>query len=487
MDTPDFPLWAGGFSAHFRRLRRSNGATLHQLEALFGSWVGPFRLAPREEKDFSRQRCWTLRLVFWTFLWQVAQAGSSCREAIRQAQSLCQRLGHKAPPDENSPYCTARAKLPLEQLDEIHRAVVADTEKALASKQLWCGLTVRLVDATTVLAADTPQNQAAFPQHPSQKPGCGFPILRLIGLFSLATGLFLAWSTAAWGTSELAMLQSLWEHLRPGQLLVGDRAFGNWVTLAQCLGYRLHGVFRLRGHRRSDWRRGKRLSKNERLVQWAKPANRPPYLSQSQWAALPELLTLRLVRVFVTEPGFRTRRLIVVTTLLDSELYPPSALAQLYRRRWNMELSLRHLKTTLQMEQLSCKTPNNLQRELWMHFCIHNLVRRLMFEAAAKANVPLDRISFAGALAATRRYAEALLQARTGRQRKALREQLYRVLAADLVPERPARREPRAVKKRPKSYPRLSFPRRKFRQNLERRHSGRCKSKRNYPNYRPLK
>jgi hypothetical protein len=194
---------------------------------------------------------------------------------------------------------------------------------------------------------------------------------------------------------------------------------------------------------------------------------------------LPELLTVRLVRVFVTQPGFRTRRLIVVTTLLDAQLYPPSALAQLYHRRWNMELSLRNLKTTLQMEQLSCKTPNNLQRELWMHLCLHNLVRRLMFEAAAKASVPLDRISFAGALAATRRYAEALLQAHTRRQRRALLQELHRVLAADLVPERPARREPRAVKKRPKSYPRLSFPRKKFRQNLERRHCGRFKSKSN--------
>jgi hypothetical protein len=364
-------------------------------------------------------------------------------------------------------------------LEEIHRAVVTDTEKAVASKELWCGLSVRVVDATTVLAPDTPQNQATFPQHPSQKPGCGFPILRLIGLFSLATGLFLAWSTASWDTSELAMLQSLWEHLRPNQVLLGDRVFGNWVTLAQCLGYRVDGVFRLRGHRRSDWRRGKRLSKDQRLVQWTKPPKRPPYLSQAQWAALPELLTVRLVRVFVTQPGFRTRRLIVVTTLLDAQLYPPSALAQLYHRRWNMELSLRNLKTTLQMEQLSCKTPNNLQRELWMHLCLHNLVRRLMFEAAAKASVPLDRISFAGALAATRRYAEALLQAHTRRQRRALLQELHRVLAADLVPERPARREPRAVKKRPKSYPRLSFPRKKFRQNLERRHCGRFKSKSN--------
>src|SRR5437762_9382534 len=218
MMTPDFPDWAGGFARQLQKLCSTAAPTLHQFELLFAAWIPHWRLAQQDDGSHSRDRRWNLRLVFWTFLWQVAQAGTSCREAIRQAQCLCQCLGHKLPPDENSPYCTARAKLPLEQLEEIHRAVVTDTEKAVASKQLWCGLSVRVVDATTVLAPDTPQNQATFPQHPSQKPGCGFPILRLIGRFSLATGLFLAWSTASWDTSELAMLQSLWEHLRPNQV-----------------------------------------------------------------------------------------------------------------------------------------------------------------------------------------------------------------------------------------------------------------------------
>lgn len=155
--------------------------------------------------------------------------------------------------------------------------------------------------------------------------------------------------------------------------------------------------------RRGDWRRGKRLSKNERRVQWTKPKIQPLYLSAAQWAELPEQLTLRLVRIHVTEPGFRTRQVILATTLLDASAYPADALAQLYRLRWDMELSLRHLKTTLQMEQLSCKSPQTLQRELWMHFFIYNLVRRLMLEAARQSAVAVRAISFAGALAATRR------------------------------------------------------------------------------------
>jgi len=163
-------------------------------------------------------------------------------------------------------------------------------------------------------------------------------------------------------------------------------------------------------------------------------------------------------------PGFRTRQVILVTTLLDSIKYPPQALSQLYFRRWAMELSLRNIKVTLQMDQLSCKNPQNLEREIRMHFLVHNLVRRLMLEAARRHRVPLERVSFAGSLAAARRYGEALLQARSYRQRRQLVEEMFASLAADLVPDRPDRREPRAVKRRPKPYPLLTKHRHRWRE-----------------------
>src|SRR5206468_103057 len=190
----------------------------------------------------------------------------------------------------------------------------------------------------------------------TQKPGCGFPLLKLVGLFNLATGLFSAWTTGPWKRHEVTLFQKLWECLRPGEVLLGDRGFGGWPMLAQCVHRTLHGVFRAAGTRRLDWRRGRRLSKDQRLVRWSKPKVRSAYLSRKQWAKLPPDITVRLVRIRVESAGFRTRKIILVTTLLDADKYPPSALAQLYRRRWNLELSLRHLKTTLQMERLSCKT-----------------------------------------------------------------------------------------------------------------------------------
>lgn len=463
--TPVFPAWSRDFQDAYRNFQSTAASGLQQLEALFGAWISSHHLAPTDSGPLSRRRRWTLRLLFWTFLWQVAQAGAACREAIRQAQSFCQLNQQPVPPDEDSPYCQARAKLPIDVLDTLHRRVVADAETTAPRGRLWLGHRVLAVDGTCLSAPDTEANQKAFPQSNSQKAGCGFPLIRLVVLFSLATGMIVAWATGTWYQNELRLLASLWEQLLPGDVLLGDRGFGNWSVLAQCVQRNVHAVCRANtARRRIDFRQGHRLGHDDRRVQWAKPTVRPSYFSEEFWAALPESLTLRLVRVRVAVPGFRTHSVILVTTLLDPTAYPPRALAQLYLRRWTLELSLRDLKSTLQMDHLSCKNPDNLERELRFHFLLHNLVRRLMLEAALRFNVPLERISFAGTLAAARRYAEAVLAARSAKQRRELTDALYRTLASDLVPWRPGRREPRAVKRRPKPYPLLNTPRKKYRE-----------------------
>jgi hypothetical protein len=455
MTTADFPDWAGGFAHQLQKLRSTAAPTLHQFELLFALWIPPWRLAQQDEGAHSRNRRWNLRLVFWTFLWQVTQAGASCREAIRQAQALCKNAGRPLPPDADSPYCQARGGLPLEPLQQIHDSLCAEAQAGLAASDLWCGHHVLVADGSSVTAPDTPANQKAFPQQKVQKPGCGFPIIRLVALLSLATGMLTAWATGSWSQHEVALLQTLWDCLRAGDVLLADRGFCNWVLLAQCLQLNVHAVFRVKGVRRRDFRQGKRISRDERLVQWRKPAQRARTVDAQTWALLPEVLTLRLVRCRLAIPGFRTRQVILVTTLLESDKYPPEALSQLYFRRWAMELTLRNIKITLQMDQLSCKNPENLEREIRMHFLVHNLVRRLMLEAARRHRVPLERVSFAGSLATARRYGEALLQVRSKRQRQQLLNELFAVLAADLVPDRPGRREPRALKRRPKPYPRL--------------------------------
>jgi hypothetical protein len=329
-----------------------------------------------------------LHLTFWTFLWQVAQVGASCREAIRQASNLCRSVGRPLPPIDDSPYCQARAALPVERLEDLHLALVQEAQKAIASKDLWCSHVVHVVDGSTVTLPDTPANQKRYPQQSVQRPGCGFPILRLTGLFSLATGLFTAWATGAWRDHELQLLNQLWEHFDPGDVLLGDRGFCTWGVIALCLHYRLHAVVRGRGSVRTDFRRGKRLGRDEREVQWSKPALRPRTIPEDLWKRLPNVLTLRLVRCRASRPGFRTEEVLVVTTLRDRQRYPADALSQLFLRRWEMELSLRHLKTTLQMEHLSCRNPDTVERELRMHLLVHNLVRRLMLESARRYAVP---------------------------------------------------------------------------------------------------
>lgn len=342
--------------------------------------------------------------------------------------------------------------------------MLSEAQEALAGRDLWCGLAVQAVDGTTLTAPDTPENQAAYPQQKVQRPGCGFPILRLVALFSLATGMIGGWITGTWVQHELMLFQQLWEWLRPGQLLLGDRGFCSWGLLAQCQARSIHAVFRLRGTRRRDFRRGRSLGRDQRLVQWNKPPCRPRTISAAEWATLPASLELRLVRCRLRVRGFRTTQIDLVTTLLDTRLYPLEAFGLLYLRRWRMELAFRDLKCTLQMDQLSCKTPDNLAREIRLHLLVHNLTRRVMLEAARLHRAPLDRLSFAGTLAACRCCGEALLQTRSERKRRQLLAQLFLTIASDLVPHRPGRREPRAVKRRPKPYPRLTRPRHAFRE-----------------------
>src|SRR6185369_15414189 len=362
------------------------------------------------------------------------------------------------------PIVRPAARLPLERLQQIHEAIVTEAQGAIGTGDLWCGKKVLAVDGSTVTAPDTPDNQKAYPQQSVQKPGCGFPIIRLVALLSLATGMLVGWATGHWHQHELTLWHTLWDLLQSGDVLLADRGFCNWGLLALCLQRNIDAVFRVRGKVRRDFRRGQRLSKHERLVRWSKPIEPAWTIAAKVWAGLPEVITLRLVRCHLSLPGFRTRKITLVTTLMDSAQFPPAKLGELYYRRWAMELTLRNLKITLQMDQLSCKTPENLEREIRMHFLVHNLVRRLMLEAARRHSVVLERLSFAGTLATARRYSEALLQARSQRRRRQLCEELFGVLARDLVPDRPGRREPRAIKRRPKPYPRLMCHRHKFRE-----------------------
>ena len=463
MSTPFFPQWSNDLNRHARKFSQLAGASLHQLQILCGAWIPIHRLSQEDQEDFSRVRLWPFHLTFWTFLWQVTQAGSSCRDAVRQAAALCRSQNRTVPADETNAYCMARAKMPIERLESIHSDLLQDARDLIVEGDLWRGHRVSVVDATCFTMPDTPENQEVFPQQSVQKPGCGFPIARLLAFFCLSTGMITHWVTGNWHVQELALLPTLLECFCLGDVLLGDRGFGNYPVLAQCLRRGIHAVFRANtAKRKIDFRQGKRLGHNDRLVQWKKGTLRSSYLTVGQWDLLPGVIEVRVVKVHARVRGFRTQTVILVTTLLDPVKYPPQELAKLYLRRWNMELSFRHLKCTLQMDQLSCKTPAMVEREMRMHLLAHNIVRRMSLEASRRHMVALDRISFAGTLGVLHAYGDALLRAPTLKRRRQMEKDMYRLIAEDPVPLRPGRREPRAVKRRPKPYPLLTCHRNNY-------------------------
>jgi len=238
--------------------------------------------------------------------------------------------------------------------------------------------------------------------------------------------------------------------------------YGEYTTLAALPTRGVDVIARLHQKRKVDFRKARRLAKNDGLFVWTKGCQQSEILTLAEWAALPAQITVRIVRFTATIRGFRGRRVTLVTSLLDPAAYPADELAALYARRWRLELCLRDLKTTLGMEQLRCKSPDMAEKELLAYLVAHNLIRCVMAEAVAQYSVDLERISFKGTVDALRQYSAALAQARNRKMRRQLWEDLLLNLSRDLVPLRPNRREPRAVKRRPKPYPLLNRPRRTF-------------------------
>jgi hypothetical protein len=465
MRTPYFPSWRPRLAALGRRVHRLRQESLCHLERLFGRFLPPGLLSQTDEGVNSRDRVFSVRRTFWAFLYQVLNPGCACREVIDQFQALFTLQGRGPVGNGTSAYCQARLRLPLDILTRLRHAVAAFADRLLPQTEaLWYGLRPKLLDGTTVSLPDTPKNQRAYPQSRSQKPGCGFPLLKLVGVFSLASGVLLDYLKGNKHQHELALLHKLLDQFRPKDLAVADRGFSSYVLLA-LLGLRqVAALFRLHQARHPDFRKGQRLGPKDRLYTWHKPTRKPRYLPNTLWRQIPTQLTVRVLRFTLEVKGYRPEAVTLVTTLLDAQAYPAEALARLYARRWRIELWFRDLKTTLGMEQLRCKTPAMVHKELEMYFVAYNLIRAVAAEAGALYQVPLERISFKGTVDASRQFSLAIAQAPSQKKRQELVNRLLVSIASDQVPDRPGRCEPRAVKRRPKPFPLLNKPRRQFKE-----------------------
>jgi hypothetical protein len=373
-------------------------------------------------------------------------------------------------------FCQARTRLPLVVWQQLVRQTSAACEQTTHDEGRWRGHRTFLVDGSSFSMPDTPELQEYFGQPGGQRPGCGFPVAHLLALFHAGTGFLLEVLAAPWHTHDMAQVALLHPTLRPGDVLVGDRAFCSFAHLALLHQQGLHALFRVhqkqivdftpsrshttpkpraaqKGLPRSRWLR--ELGLTDQLVEWVKPVHPPAWMTPALFAALPAALCVRELRYRVAQAGFRTRTITLVTTLLEADLYPADALADLYRCRWQVETNLRHLKQTMGLEVLHCQRLAGVMKELTVFALVYNLVRIVMLEAAKRQGVALDRISFVDAV-------RWLSTARPG-------EPLPPLV---VNPHRPDRVEPRAVKRRPKPYPLLMKPRRVARHALRQQHVG---------------
>lgn len=461
MHTPFFPDWRHRFGPMGRRVAHLRQQSLLHLDQLFSRFLPPALLAQADEGPNSRERIFSVRRTFFGFLYQVLNPDCPCRQIVRQIQALF-TLHQDGDVDEgSSAYCQARKRLPWDILPRLRCAAAAHAEKA---RHLWRGFCVKVVDGTTTSLPDTSKNQRAYPQSGAQKPGCGFPLLRLVGVFSLSTGALLDYAKGNKHQHELGLLQRLLHQFKPGDLVLADRGFSTYTLLALLLGRGVQSLFRLHQARPADLRKGKRLGKNDRLFVWDKPWLRPAYLPRFIWKSIPAQVPVRVLRFSLRVPGFRVRSVTLVTTLLDPKEYPAQELAHLYAERWRVELWFRDIKTSMGMEVLRCKSPRMVHKELEMFFIAYNLIRCLMAEASQRHEVGIGWLSFKGTVDSVRQFATAIAQARSRKTQKRLLEKLLEVIARDLLPERFGRSEPRAVKRRPKPYPLLNRPRHSFKE-----------------------
>jgi hypothetical protein len=420
--------------------------------------------ALRQEKARFRDRLFSPLVTLWVFLSQVLDPDGSCRAAV--ARFLAWRAARRLPPCSADPsaYCKARARLPEGLLARLTRDTGRRVQDEAPPAWRWEGRTVKVVDGSTVSMPDTPANQAAYPQSPSQAPGLGFPIARLVVLFSLAVGTVLDAALGRYqgkGTSEVILFHALHGHLDEGDILLADRYYGSYWELALLRQRGADLVTRLHQRRRADFRTGRRLGPEDHVVTWEKPP-RPGWMDEATHATLPAWLEVREVRVRVGRPGFRPRVFVAVTTLLDSVGFPRTDIAVLYRVRWLAELDLRALKQTLQMDVLRCQSPDLVRKEVWAHLLAYNLVRGLMAQAAREAEVLPVQLSFKGAVQAVNAFAAVWQAARPGDREEVCRR-LRAAVAAHRIGNRPNRYEPRARKRRPKEYALLKHPRDKAR------------------------
>jgi hypothetical protein len=412
-----------------------------------------------------RVRDYPNELTFWAFLSQVSAEDSSCARAVAMVQQWAREQGLPVPSAATTSYCDARQHLPIEMLRAVNCSLCDQLDANLGTDQLWRGLRVKAEDGTSAQLADSDANREAYPYPSGQEEGCGFPMIRLVGLIDLGHGGLRDFARSAIDTGELRGHDELECEFAEGDILVADRLYSSYEILARQREKKSDFIGRNHQARKMDFRKGRKIGRDERIQTWSKPRRQPKQsrLSAERWAALPEKMEVRVIRTKGPDRQGKQRTYYLITTLLDHLKYPWDEVASLYLHRWEIELRFRDIKTTMGMELLRTKSPEMVHKEVLMHMIAYNVVRLLMLKAGNVHGVNHRRISFKGVL-------QVLEECRSGfgavaqkpRLLERERDNLWLRIVERIVEERPGRNEPRKKKRRPKSYGWLQKPRHSY-------------------------
>ena len=412
---------------------------------------------------------YTPAVTLWAFLSQVLfkDEQRSCVAAVARVVVLLVAIERGPCSNNTGAYCRARGKLSEKVIHRLTADVADGCESQVDAEWLWHGRHVYLVDGTTVSMPDTSENQEAYPQPGTQRKGLGFPVARVVVLLSLATGML---KDMAMGpctgkeTGETALLRQLLDRFQAGNILLADRYFCSYFMIALLKELGIDFVTRVHQRRPVDFRRGRRLGKGDRIVEWKLP-QRPKWMDQQTYDRMPASIEVRQIHVHVRQPGFRPESLVVMTTLTDVAEYAKDDIAELYHYRWLAELDIRAIKITMGMDVLRCKTPEMVRKEMWTCLLAYNLIRQIMLQSARGSGISPRQISFTAAIQAISASWLVIVlsddSAVTGLIEAALAN-----LTGHLVGNRPGRVEPRAVKRRPKPHNLLTKPRDQARAEL---------------------
>lgn len=403
-----------------------------------------------------RRRHFTPAATMWLWVRQRLQ-NLHCRHVAANAFAWAFANDQQPTSTDSSAYCKARGRQSQPFIQALTQAVGEQVD--LESDFQAFGRPAYVVDGATIRIADTPANQQAYPQPPQQKSGCGFPVVRVLAIFSLATGVLRWLATGSRHQSEQALFYSLWAYLPAQAILIGDRYFESYRNMALLLNRGMDCLMKLNQSRRQpDFRKcHKRLGKGDGLFLLNRP-RRERWALQCDYDEAPETLLIRMFRYTIHFPGFRAKRVVLTTTLLDAQEYPPAQLAQLYARRWGVELNIRHIKTTMGMCFIDARSPAMARKEIWMWMLAYNVIRRVMQDASVAYELPLEQVSFKGAMELLLSMADALGASRAQARADAYEFLLFGV-AQRPVRARPNRREPRVMKMRKSKYTYMTQPR----------------------------